>query len=294
MKKCLVTKLKGVVSSDLPFLGALCVKPNDIVPSSASQRRIVIDTSDTNCEVFTNDGSSILSQNSDLSNPTNRLKLKEQVKEANGYPFYILDGGAKVNVSNKYSITQISVWGNTGPLFYDINLDSLMYMNKLTNLMFDNASVIGDLSSLVDITSLVDIVMKGRGIKVSGDISSLSKLTSLKRLSFSYFNTESNVSGDISSLSDLISLNNVTFNEAGKLHGTFEKMIEGMCKKRTSETCKFYFPKSSVTFNGKAWAGTKYVEFSSSGCEIYEYQSNTKGDKLATYVKTTNTWSYVG
>ena len=241
MEKCLVTKLQGKVSGDLPYFGALkiTVKKTDNI-TLATQRRLVLNTADGNCRIFTADGSNKLSDKEDLSNPSSSFVFKDMYHDtgSNNREIYFLDGDYTVYITSKYNINFLGNWGDFGNFLYDI--EELKYSHSLIQLIIQN-------------------------INVAGDISSLSGLTALTKLSL---------------------------NDDLKITGTFESHASALSAKRTSGSCLYWLSGSNITYNGKRWTtGKKFVEFNSGGCNVYDGTDNT-GKKIASYAKSTGTWTY--
>lgn len=287
MEKCLVTKLQGKVSGDLPYLGALkiTVKKTDNITLS-NQRRLVLKTTDDNCRIFTADGSNKLSAKEDLSNPSSYFVYKDMYKPSGDgrCEIYFLDGDYTVYITSKYNITLLSNFSERGNFSYDI--DELKYSHLLTKLSIQNLNVTGDISSLKDLTALTNLTLKN--LNVTGDISYLSSLTALTYLALQNLN----VIGSIASLSSLTALTNLVSTDNLKITGTFESLISALSAKRTSGSCIYWLSGSNITYNSERWlTGKKFVEFNSDGCNVYEGENNT-GNKIASYVKSTNTWSY--
>ena len=313
MGKCLVTKLQGKVSGDLPYFGALkiTVKKTDNI-TLATQRRLVLKTTDDNCRIFTADGSSKLSDKEDLSNPSSSFVYKDMHHETGGdnrREIYFLDGDYTVLITSKYNIAMLSHWGQSGNFFFDIeelkyshllteirvgklkgltgDISSLSGLTKLANLTLDGSYVTGDISSLKDLTALTYLSFSAPNI--TGDISSLSGLTKLANLTLD----GSYVTGDISSLKDLTALTYLSLNDDLKVIGTFESLVSALSAKRTSGSCLYWLSGSNITYNGERWiTGKKFVEFNSGGCNVYDGTDNT-GKKIASYVKSTSSWSYI-
>ena len=264
MEKCLVTKLLGKVSGDLPYFGALkiTVKKTDNI-TIATQRRLVLNTADDNCRIFTADGSSKLSDKEDLSNPSSSFVFKDMYKPSgNGsVEIYFLDGDYTVYITSKYNISYLGNWGKFGNFLYDI--EELKYSRSLYQLFIQN-------------------------LNVTGDISSLSGMTKLTNLSLNNLN----VTGDISSLKGMTALTKLSLNDDLKVIGAFESLVSALSAKRTSGSCLYWLSGSNITYNGERWVtGKKFVEFNSDGCNVYAGENNT-GKKIASYVKSTDTWSY--
>ena len=263
MGKCFVTKLQGKVSGDLPYFGALkiTVKKTDSI-TLATQRRLVLDTTDDNCRIFTADGSNKLSDKEDLSNPSSSFVFKNMYHTVGtSREIYFLDGDYTVYITSKYNISYLGNWGEVGNFLYDI--EELKYSHLLTQLIIQNLNVTGDISSLKDMTALISLTL-----------------------------VNLNVTGDISSLKDMTALTYLSLNDDLKVIGTFESLVSALSAKRTSGSCLYWLSGSNITYNGERWiSGRKFVEFSSDGCNVYDGENNT-GKKIASYVKSTNTWSY--
>ena len=287
MRKCLVTKLQGKVSGDLPYFGALkiTVKKTDNI-TTTTQRRLVLRTTDDNCRIFTADGSSKLSDKGDLSNPSSSFVYKNMQRPSSGdnkREIFFLDGDYTVYITSKYNIISLEKWGSAGNYSFDI--DELKYSTLIDMLYLDSINVTGDISSLKDLTALTNVLLNNSN--VTGDISSLKDLTALTSLVLDNLN----VTGNISSLKDLTALTNLKLSDV-KITGTFESHVSALSAKRTSGSCLYWLSGSNITYNGERWiTGKKLVEFNSEGCNVYKGESNT-GQKIASYVKSTNTWSY--
>ena len=265
MGKCLVTKLQGNVSGDLPYLGALkiTVKKTDGITNN-NQRRLVIKTKDDNCRIFTADGSKKLSTKEDLSNPSSSFVYKTMYKPTGDgrCEIYFLDGDYTVYITSKYNFTDLGKWGNASNYSFDI--EELKYSTLLSSITLSNLDITGDISSLSGMTALTSLTLSN--LDITGDISSLSGMTALTSLTI---------------IDDL------------KVTGTFESHISAVSSKRTSGSCIYWLSGSNITYNGKLWVtGKKLVEFNSDGCDVYDYSTNSKGSKIASYVKSTNSWSY--
>ena len=266
MEKCLITKLHGKVSGDLPYFGALkiTVKKTDNITLS-TQRRLVLRTTDDNCRIFTADGSSKLSDKEDLSNPSSSFVYKNMHRPSSGdnkREIFFLDGDYTVYITGKYSIIGLEKWGDYGNYSFDI--DELKY-STLTGLVLSNLNVTGDISSLSGSAAITGLTL---------------------------YNL--NVTGDISSLSGLTALTSLNIRDCLKVTGTFESHVSAISSKRTSGSCVYWLSSSNITYNGKLWTtGKKLVEFNSVGCEVYDYSTDSKGSKIASYTKSTNAWSYI-
>lgn len=263
MGKCLVTKLQGKVSGDLPYFGVLkiTVKNTDNI-TTTTQRRLVLRTTDDNCRIFTADGSRKLSDKENLSNPSSSFVFKNMYRPDpynNKREIFFLDGDYTVYITSKYNITALEKWGNAGNYSFDI--DELKYSTLIDMLYLDNINVTGDISSLKNLTALTNLTLNG-----------------------------SNVAGDISSLDDLTALTHLELDSI-KLTGIFESHVSAISAKRTSGSCLYWLSGTNITYKGERWSGKKFVEFNSDGCNVYEGGNNT-GRKIASYVKSTNTWSY--
>ena len=265
MGKCLVTKLHGKVSGDLPYFGALkiTVKKTDNI-TTTTQRRLVLRTTDDNCRIFTADGSSKLSDKEDLSNPSSSFVFKNMYRPSsydNKREIFFLDGDYTVYITSKYNITSLEKWGSAGNFSFDI--DELKYSTLINMLHLDYINTTGDISSLKNLTALIDLTLNN-----------------------------SKVTGDISSLKDLTALTTLTLNNNLKIIGSFESLVSSISAKRTSGSCLYWLSGSNITYKGERWiTGKKFVEFNSDGCNVYAGENNT-GNRIASYVKSTNSWSY--
>lgn len=84
----------------------------------------------------------------------------------------------------------------------------------------------------------------------------------------------------------------LSLNDNLKIIGSFESLVSAISAKRTSGSCLYWLSGSNITYKGERWiTGKKFVEFNSDGCNVYDGKDNT-GNRIASYVKSTNSWSY--
>ena len=193
MNKCFVTKLKGVVSNkNLTPLSCIAFTVDN------SNCTLELKCEGNNVEYFTANGEAIFS--TDKSNFINRISANQVVYIKTNKPTLVF-------ISNKYELTKIDIYDSANKALLDIDFDDFKYCKIITEFNISNLTLTGDISSLSSLTSLQSLNLNATS--VSGDISSLSSLTSLQVLNI--FATS--VSGDISSLSSLTSLQNLYLNE---------------------------------------------------------------------------------
>lgn len=292
MGKCLVTKLQGNVSGNLPYFGELRIPVHTVSNiTEVTQRRIELATKDPDCKIFTADGSAKLCTSEDLTNPSNSITYKDVIGSKPKLSIYCLDGDYDVVITNRYKITQLNAW-NQKEMVWTLDLAKLSYCTDLENLLFAPGfnGCFGDISSLSESTKLKSLIIgvTYNGKNVFGDIGVFSNMKSINTINFKDI---SGITGKLSSLNNLIFLSHLIINESS-VTGTFEDFVKAQCNAgRTSGGLYSWHTYANVTLNGKNPNYELFLNFTESGCDIYEGKNNT-GNKVASYVKSTDTWSY--
>ena len=156
------------------------------------------------------------------------------------------------------------------------------------NLVFNGC--FGDISSLSESTKLkyVKFGVTYGGKNVFGDIGVFSNMKYINTITFTDINK---ITGKLSSLNNLIFLSLLVINESS-VTGAFEDLVKAQCNAgRISGGLKSWHTNANVTLNGKKPSYKLFLNFTESGCDIYEGE-NTSGNRVASYVKSTDTWSY--
>lgn len=292
MGKCLVTKLQGNVSGNLPYFGELRIPVHTVSNiTEVMQRRISLLTKDPDCKIFTADGSAKLCTSPDLTNPSNSITYKDVIGSKNKLEIYCLDGDYDVVITNRYKIKLLEAW-NHKEMVWTLDLAKLSYCADLETLRFEPGfnGCFGDISSLSESTKLkyVSFGVTYGGKNVSGDIGVFSNMKSLETILLTDI---IGITGKLSSLNNSIRLSNLVINESS-ITGAFEDLVKAQCNAgRISGGLKSWHTKANVTLNGKKPNYQLFLNFTASGCDIYE-GTNTSGNRVASYVKSTGTWSY--
>lgn len=292
MGKCLVTKLQGNVSGNLPYLGELRIPIHTVSNiTEVTQRRIELATKDPDCKIFTADGSAKLCTSSDLTNPSNSITYKDVIGDKNKQEIYCLDGDYDVVITNRYKITALEAW-NKEEMVWTLDLAKLSYCADLETLRFEPGfnGCFGDISSLSESTKLKYVKFRVTyfGKKVFGDIGVFSNMKLINTIDFTDI---TGITGKLSSLNNLILLSYLSINESS-VTGTFEDLVKAQCNAgRTSGGLMSWHTNANVTLNGKMPNYQLFLNFTASGCDIYE-GTDTSGNRVASYVKSTGTWSY--
>ncbi len=119
---------------------------------------------------------------------------------------YVSNGDFYISIPDKYSLTTLSLFAEESGSDDSVKnktiyLDQFEYSTLLTILRISSENVSGDISSLKKLTSLINLNIGGLN-NITGDIESLKNLTSLTSL----LTSGSNITGDIASLKTLTSL----------------------------------------------------------------------------------------
>ena len=191
MRKCLVTKLNGVVdNSNLLKIGEFRIKiisaPN---PSKLTQGMDLQFTEPTEVSIV-GDG-----YFTDENLSANYGKIKTITSEK----FFISNGNYELSIKNKYKVSLISginrnVSGTNEGKYKSINIDGLKYSNSLT--WIDVSTAEGDISAFKNALSLMFIGVENTNI--TGDISAFANNTALTSL----YLTNTNITGDISAFAN--------------------------------------------------------------------------------------------
>lgn len=206
MEKCLVTKLKGIVNND----SLLKIKEMPIsavavnIPDGQLNPYILkfIVAWDTSVRIA---GEGYFTDSTFTENKGKEVALLGS--ESLGKNITISkNGDFKVIVADKYAIRSLNTFGSDYPSKFSFNIEDFKYCKHINIIDLDKATVVGDLSALVNLTSLTKFKITEINNNVTGDISSFAACTLLTELSVpSHF-----VSGDVTSLANLdklISLN---------------------------------------------------------------------------------------
>ena len=167
MNKCLITKLKGVVSNQkLTPLGcaALTVYPSD--------NTFKLECEGNNVEYFTANGEAVFSTNK--SNFVNRISANQPV-------FVKTDKPTLVFISNKYELTKVDIYDSTNNSQLDIDFNDFIYCKKINafNITYFR-TLTGDISALSSLTNLQ--ILQLIVTSVTGDISAFNNLIGLTEL----------------------------------------------------------------------------------------------------------------
>lgn len=292
MVKCLMKTYKSSVNGNLPYFGELRIPIHKVSNiTEVTQRRISLATRDPDCKIFTADGSAKLCTSNDLINPSNSITYKDVIGSNQKLEIYCLDGDYDVVITNRYKITTLEAWNNK-EMVWTLDLAKLSYCTDLERLLFEPGfnGCFGDITSLGESTKLkyVRIGVTYNGKNVFGDIGVFSNMKFINTISFPDI---TGITGKLSSLNNLIFLSDLAINESS-ITGTFEDFVKAQCNAgRTSGGLKSWHTNAKVTLNGKKPNFQLFLNFTEIGCNIYE-GVDTSGKKVASYVKSTNTWSY--
>lgn len=292
MVKCLMKTYKSTANVNLPYFGELRIPIHTVSNiTDVTQRRIELVTRDPYCKILTVDGSAKLCTSADLTNPSNSITYKDVIGSKDKLSIYCLDGDYDVVITNRYKIAILEAWNNK-EMVWTLDLAKLSYCAELEKLRFEPGfnGCFGDISSLVESTKLksVKIGVTYSGKNVFGDIGVFSNMKSLNTIDFRDI---TGITGKLSSLNELISLSVLSINESS-VTGTFEDFVKAQCKAgRISGGLKSWHTNANIMLNGKKPNFQLFLNFTASGCNIYE-GTDTSGKEVASYVKSTNSWSY--
>lgn len=305
MKNCLVTKLKGTVNNDtLPKLGVLKMKASPVTISHASQATMKLTTNDTITVKAL--GGGYFSDRGYEYIETDKLTEKV-INASNNVTLYFKNASYDVEVTNKYSITSITIniaYINAMSVL-SFDLSELAYCNNLTNVSIEYTNCTGDLSLLSALPSLVEFDATGSE-QLTGDIISVCGISSLTGFrvsgsgiignigSFGNSNItafaigDTNVEGDIAGISGsriktmFLLKSKVTGNIESlapmvqltsiycthAINGTVEGLAQGMINNgRTSGTLTITTPSGAVTYQGQGRGGYT-ITFSGSNYSV--------------------------
>lgn len=199
MEKCLVTKLKGIVNNDslLKIKEMPISAVNVNIPDGQLNSYIVrfIVAWDTSLRIA---GEGYFTNSTFTENYGKELALL--ASESFGQNVTISkNGDFKVIVEDKYAIRSLNTLGSNYPSKFSFNIEDFKYCKDINIIDLDKATVVGDLSALVNLKSLTKFKTTEINNNVTGDISIFAAFTLLTELSVpSHF-----VSGDVSSLANL-------------------------------------------------------------------------------------------
>lgn len=203
MGKCLVTKLNGVVENNsLLKIGEMRIIMKKIAsPSYMSQGFTATFAEDVLLEII---GDGYFTDET-LSKNTGKTKkfLANQMAS-----FWVSNGDYEISIPNKYAIANIYFYPmpengtQTEEQIYSkaTDLSYFKYSKKMTNVNVQSKESSGSLEDLANCLSLTSIALS-KAMGIYGDISSLSKLSALKRLTLI---DNQKITGDLASLPDKV------------------------------------------------------------------------------------------
>lgn len=202
MGKCLVTKVNGVVENNsLLKIGEMRIIMKKIAsPSYMSQGFTANFTEDVLLEII---GDGYFTDEQTLSqNKGKTLKFSANQMAS----FWVSNGDYEISISNKYAIVNIYFYPmpEKGTLSEEqmyskaTDLSYFKYSKKMTSVNVQSKESTGSLENLAECLSLTSIVLS-KATNIYGNLSSLSKLAALKRLTLI---DNQKISGDLASLPD--------------------------------------------------------------------------------------------
>ncbi|MDY2731026.1 MAG: leucine-rich repeat domain-containing protein, partial [Erysipelotrichaceae bacterium] len=205
MKKCLVTKLNGVVDNDsLLKIGEMRVGFVKVANPETNIQAISVGVSEPTILKIVGDG--YFTDETLSENKGKQITVGEN-PIMSVYAVFVSNNDTQVSIQNKYNIRELNGYYSSNASSSNlivINLDDLKYSSLLTSIVFPYAQVLGDISALKNLTALTSISLSST--QVSGDISALKNLTALTSISLS----STQVSGDISALKNLTALTSIS------------------------------------------------------------------------------------
>lgn len=259
-KNCLHVKLKAVVQNDdLLKIGELRFRvvnnnTTTILPFWVASS-IPIDVNII--------GDGYLYEDS-ITDPQNVTKTLQNVTTTVGRR--LSPGDYVVSISNKYALTRISLNSSTlSDCNIYFNIDDLAFSTGLMNM-----NMMGTQSKEWDITGNINSLPSGCDLRIS-----YSKLTgtTAKYGTFIFYNTSTNVW------------------PSKYITGSLEEFISNLNSSNYNQTLAFdIYRESNITLNGQTLAITFFraTVDASGNAVIKDYSNNT----LASYTKSTNTWTY--
>lgn len=203
MGKCLVTKVNGVAENNsLLKIGEMRIIMKKIAsPSYMSQGFTATFTEDVLLEII-GDG-----YFTDETLSKNTGKTKKFLANQMG-SFWVSNGDYEISIPNKYAITNIYFYPmpekgtQTEEQMYSkaTNLSYFKYSKKMTSVNIQSKESTGSLEDLAECLSLTSIALS-KAMSIYGNLSSLSKLSALKRLSLI---DNQKITGDLASLPDKV------------------------------------------------------------------------------------------
>lgn len=250
MNECLFTKLKGSVSSALPYFGTMTIhvsKSNEVT----NLTQCMSCTEGMKLKVI--DGTKMLSFNSDFSNPVNEAIVNSSSL------IYFLNGDYDVALE-KYNLTAINTHpnGSYGTILnYAINFDELKFSKKFVSFKaFSGSNTTGSLSTFNDKIHMNEICVYGK--KTTGTLKDIGNLKEILNLVID----NTNVSGNIKDLSALSKLSKVQISNSLNIEGKLEDFCNGLVSNgKTSGTLSF-IGNGIVTYNNTPFDSEKTITFS--------------------------------
>lgn len=250
MNKCLFTKLKGSVSSVLPYFGTMTIhvsKSNEVTDITQCMSCTV------GMKLKVLDGTNMLSFNSDFSNPVNEAVVNSSSL------IYFLNGDYDVALE-KYELKGLNTHpnGSYGTILnYAFNFDELKFSKNLNNFKaFSGSNTTGSLSTFNDKIHMYELCVYGK--KTTGTLKDIGNLKEILNLVID----NTNVSGNIKDLSALTKLSKVNISNSLNIEGKLEDFCNGLVSNgKTSGTLSFT-GNGIVTYNNTPFNSKKTITFS--------------------------------
>lgn len=301
MGKCLVTKLNGVVdNSSILRIGEMRLYVDKVDSPNANTQGFAIAVNKPVTLKILSDG---YFTNESL---TNNLGTTITLDKSNPNVF-VSNNNVEIAIWDKYSIISMTSYYTTGTGNYAKNkrfdIEGLKYSADLSELIYSNSQVFGNLENLSNLTKLVSLRIGNSNIE--GDIKALSRLSSLTSIvlpistygdisAFAEISgltmidcTGSSISGDLKNLSNLLKLNTIKM-YATNVNGDINSLSN------LAELQYFYAPNTNGDVASLSGLN-KLKEFSSANSSIIgdlsKVPSNCYLFEVANYKGNGFTWS---
>lgn len=165
MKKCLVTKLNGIVNNNsILKMGEMRIKVNKINSPTSTSQNIKIG--------FTNNVNISIIGNGFFTDETLTNNMGTQKTVSSREKLYLSNGDYEISISDKYSIEYLETF-TSSETNKTLNIEDVKFSNSCTSIWLQKStSVSGDISALSNLTALKDSVLLQK-LTLTGDLAKI-------------------------------------------------------------------------------------------------------------------------
>lgn len=218
--ECLVTKLKGTVDdSSLMKLGEIQSEKTTADSWDKDSQTIKITSSRSDITLKIIGDGYFTDENNSANNGKEITIEKDDERE-----IYLSNGTYVISIISKYYINFFDLNTGSKGLYNNTKclvggLESLIYSKSISRIRCNGCTISGDISSLKNITNIVEIYLGDSKGDIFGDINNFSNLSKLRVIMLS---NNHNVEGNISVFNEFTSLTTLNLRNCNNVYGVID------------------------------------------------------------------------